>query len=93
MIPKPNKDHPYPHFRPISILSNISKVFERIVHSRLQNYITQNQNLPAHELGFHQAPAKTAQFVRVVEHSTHKFQASGHTTGIFLDVQKAFNKV
>jgi hypothetical protein len=52
-IPKPGKDHSNPsNYRPIILLSSISKVFEKIILKRLQDLISANNILPDHQFGF-----------------------------------------
>jgi len=40
------------NYRPISLLSNFSKIFERVIKSRLANYLEENQILPPSQFGF-----------------------------------------
>jgi hypothetical protein len=51
-ISKPGKDHSNPsNYRPISLLSSISKLFEKIILKRLQDFISANNILPDHQDG------------------------------------------
>ena len=46
LIPKPNKDHQrVTGFRPISLLSCLSKLLERIINARLREYLENNNNI------------------------------------------------
>jgi hypothetical protein len=46
-IPKPNKDHLDPsNFRPLSLLSSISKVFERFILKRFNEFLPSHNLLP-----------------------------------------------
>ena len=40
------------NYRPISLLSNTSKVFEKLVHNRIYTYLTENMLLTPHNSGF-----------------------------------------
>jgi hypothetical protein len=52
-IPKPGKDHSNPsNYRLISLLTSISKVFERIILKRMNGFISTINILPDHQLGF-----------------------------------------
>jgi len=41
-IPKINSPNSPYNYRPISILSTLSKVFEKVIHSRLYSFVTNN---------------------------------------------------
>ena len=40
------------NYRPISLLSNISKIFEKSMHIRLVNFLKKNKLLFCHQFGF-----------------------------------------
>ena len=40
------------NYRPISLLSNISKIFEKCMHTRLTNFLQINKLLFSHQFGF-----------------------------------------
>jgi hypothetical protein len=61
-IPKPNK--PPPHatsYRPISLLSVISKLLERVIASRLTAFVNQTHLLPDVQFGFRKQHSTVAQ--------------------------------
>ena len=41
-----------PNYRPISLLSNVSKIFERIMYNRLETHLNSNSILYKHQYGF-----------------------------------------
>jgi hypothetical protein len=95
-IPKPGKDHPNPsNYRPISLLSSISKVFERIILKCLGCFISTGNILPDHQFGFRVAHSTSHLLRRVVRHVKAKRSLRvPESTGIlFLDVEKAFDSV
>jgi hypothetical protein len=54
LFPRPGKDHSNPSkYRPISLLSSISKVFERIILKRLNGFISTVNILPEHQFGLY----------------------------------------
>jgi hypothetical protein len=60
---KPGKDHSNPsNYR---LLSSISKVFEKIILKRLQDFISANNILPDHRFGFRMAHSTSHQLKRV----------------------------
>ena len=41
-----------PNYRPISLLSNVSKIFERIMYNQLEMHLNSNSILYKHQYGF-----------------------------------------
>lgn len=93
-IPKPNADHKFPqNYRPISLLCSLSKIAERIFHTRLQNFITLNDIMNPEQFGFRPQHSTTHQLLRVIENASEGLQNRMHVGAIFLDVAKAFDKL
>ncbi len=68
-IPKPGKDHSDPsNYRPISMLSSISKVFERVILKRLNAFISSANIIPNHQFGFRAQHSTSQQLKRVIQH-------------------------
>jgi hypothetical protein len=93
-IPKPGRDHSDPsNYRPISLLSSISKILERVILKRLNAFISGHNILPNHQFGFRAAHSTSHQLNRVVRHVKNT-RAQEESTGVLLlDVERAFDSV
>ena len=93
-IPKPGKNPTFPqNYRPISLLPTLGKLFERIVHARLQEEVDELGVVPETQFGFRPRHSTTHQALRVVEHVTERFNHKEATGAVFLDISKAFDSV
>jgi len=94
MIPKPGKNHSLTeNYRPIHLLPTVAKVVERIIKSRLEEYIEDHNILPEHQFAFRRGLGTELQALRVVETIKEGFQKKDITGAVLLDVQKAFDRV
>ena len=79
------------NYRPISLLSVISKVQERIVHERLYRHIC--PYLPDDQSGFRKADGTELQLTRLA-HEISEHRDDGHSVNAcFFDLSKAFDRV
>ena len=66
-VPKPGKpSNDLASYRPISLLSCLGKIFERIILTRVQDYLDNHNILPNHQFGFRKGHSTTHQVKRVV---------------------------
>ena len=94
LIPKPGKDPTIPtNRRPISLLSNISKMFEKIIKNRLDIHLRTNDVIRPEQMGFRQGLSTQLQSLRLAEYVAQGFQRRMQTAAVFLDVAKAFDQV
>lgn len=94
MIKKPGKDNTDPkNYRPISLLSSVSKIFEKIVHTRLINHLNATNAIPHFQFGFKSKHSTTQQLLRITEHISNGFEKKEHTGAAFLDIAQAFDRV
>lgn len=93
-ILKPGKDPSVPtSYRPITLLSAISKIFERLILERLLLHIDQHHIIAPEQFGFRKGFSTVHQLVRV-ENTIHRNKSlSNNTAMVFLDVEKAFDNV
>lgn len=80
-------------YRPISLLSTISKVVEKVISIRLDEFVVQNNILPPEQFGFRSYHSTTAQVARVVDDIVDGFNMRKHSGMLLLDVEKAFDCV
>ncbi|GFT26313.1 probable RNA-directed DNA polymerase from transposon X-element [Trichonephila clavipes] len=95
-ILKPGKDPTLPDiysFRPISLLPVLSKITEKIIQKRLCLHLNDNDILIPQQHGFRAGLSTSHQLLRVVEYIKSGFQDRKSTGAVFLDIQKAFDRV
>ncbi|GBN08905.1 RNA-directed DNA polymerase from mobile element jockey, partial [Araneus ventricosus] len=93
-ILKPGKDPTDPvSYRPISLLPSISKIAEHILLSRLNEHLDENNILMLEQFGFRKNLSTTHQLLRVTEFIQEGLNNKQKTGAVFLDIQKAFNRV
>lgn len=94
MIPKPLKDHSKPaNFRPISLLNCLSKLLERVILSRLQKWITGKNLISTLQCGFRKHRQTKDQILRIVQDGIASFNENERMGAIFIDIEKAFDRV
>ena len=91
-IPKPGKPaNEVKNLRPISLLNNLSKVLEKILHSRILNYCNENNLLPCNQFGFRNKHSTIHALIRLFEEAAMGFNDRKITIAAFLDIEKAFD--
>lgn len=94
MIAKPNKDHTQvQNYRPISLLSHIGKLYERIINTFLTQISDNLQLIPTYQFGFRHSYDTQMQLLRIIDAITVAFNERQYAIATFLDVQGAFDKV
>ena len=85
-IHKKNNRNDIRNYRPISLLSNISKVFERLIYKPVYEYLTHNKLLNDKNSGFRKGDSTINQLAKSTENGSEV-----HI--VFLDASKAFDRV
>ena len=90
---KADDDMLFNNYRPVSLLSVLSKVFERIVYNRLISILENNKILFKNQFGFRKQHS-TYMALMVLLEKIHKALENGEfVVGIYLDFWKAFDTV
>ncbi|GFX09274.1 probable RNA-directed DNA polymerase from transposon X-element [Trichonephila clavipes] len=93
-ILKPGKDPTRADsHRPISLLPILSKLAEKIISARLNDYLERNNILTPEQHGFCPRLSTSHQLLRVVEYIKDAIDRNQYTAAVFLDIQKAFDRV
>ena len=94
MIPKPGKDPTQvKSYRPISLLSILSKLFESILMKKLEPYIESNNIIPPHQFGFRKRHSTIEQVHRIVGLIRKAYESKEYCSALFIDISQAFDKV
>ncbi len=94
-IHKPGKNPSFASsYRPISLLSSLSKVLERVLLKRILEHVNKHNIIPEEQHGFKSKKSTTHQLVRIINHIKNSFKINQQSTGmVLLDVEKAFDRV
>ena len=94
LIPKPDKPLDLPSsYRPFSLLPSLSKILEKIILNRL-NPILASHNIIHHtQFGFKNKHSSLHQVHRIIDIIAQTLENKQYSTGVFLDVAQAFDRV
>ena len=81
------------NYRPISLLSNISKLFERVMYVRLENFLKSSDILYKYQFGFRKQHSTNHTLLSIVEKIRSSLDKKMYTCGVFIDLEKAFDTV
>ena len=81
------------NYRPISVLSFFSKVFEKIIYHKLIEFLDHNDILYCYQFGFRQRHSTQQAIITLVNKITSCLDCGDLVIGIFLDLKKAFDTV
>jgi len=81
------------NYRPISLLSNIDKIFERLVYSRLISFLESHDILSDRQFGFRKQHSTKLALISLTEEIRRSLDSGKFSCGVFIDLQKAFDTV
>ena len=81
------------NYRPVSLTSIICKMLERIIKDHLLQYFIRNKFITSRQHGFHPGHSCETQLIRVLDDWTSALELEHQVDVIYLDLQKAFDKV
>ena len=95
VIPLPKKeDNSDPSsFRPVSLLSNVGKLQERIAFKNIYNFLNGNDLLYKYQSGFLPNHSTTFQLIDIYHHICQTIDNNQFSCMVFCDVSKAFDRV
>ena len=80
-------------YRPISLLSSISKILERIIKEKLTKFIDANNILPSQQFGFRSEHNTSQPLLKIRKLVKNNFQDGKSTGMVLLDIKAAFDSV
>ena len=94
MIPKPDKDPKITtNYRPISLLSCIGKLFEKILANRIRGELEEKSFFNIWQLGYRNRRCAMEYILRLTDDTLIAHEANRVGAAVFIDVEKAFDCV
>lgn len=81
------------NYRPISVLSSISKILERCIFNQLMFYFTNNNMISPKQYGFRPGFTTSDFLIDLIEEITSSLDKGLYVVSLFLDLSKAFDTV
>ena len=90
-IYKANNPSLFTNYRPISLLSNFSKFFEKVMYNRITEFIEQYNILYRCQFGFRKNYSTSHALIHLINKVSSAIDQRETTVGVFLDLSKAFD--
>ena len=81
------------NYKPISVLTFFSKIFEKIMYNQLISFIDQEDILYKSQFGFRKSHSTNHVVISRVEKVNQALNSGKVLVGVFLDLKKAFDTV
>jgi len=79
------------NYRPISLLSTLSKILEKIISVQLVNHLDRNDLLYKHQYGFQRGKSTEHNLVQAFNFIGNAINDNKYCIGVFFDLKKAFD--
>ena len=81
------------NYRPISLLSNLNKILEKFLFSRLYKFLDDFECIYSLQFGFRAKHSTNHALIDITENIRYALDNKKVACGIFVDLQKAFDTV
>ena len=81
------------NYRPISLLSNIDKILEKLMHNRLMKFLTEQKILYLKQFGFRKNFSTAHAIINLIDNIKDAIDKNKCACRLFIDLRKAFDKV
>ena len=81
------------NYRPISLLSNVGKIFERVMFNRIERFLDDHNLIYKYQYGFRKNYSNNHALLSIVEEINKSLDNKSFACGVFVDLQKAFDTV
>ena len=81
------------NYRPISLLSNIDKIYEKILYKRLHNFLSHHKILNPQQFGFRKSHSTSHTLLSITQKLYDALDSGKFAYAVFIDLEKAFDTV
>jgi len=93
VVYKGGSKNDFGNYRPISVLSVFSKIFESLLYKPLYDFIETNGILTDSQYGFRKGRSTEMALIKIKENILRSFAEGNYVTGLFFDIRKAFDSL
>ena len=83
----------FQNYRPISLLSVFSKIFEKSIYTRIYSYLVKNDFIFQKQFGFRSKFSTNHALISITERIKNLVDSGKYVCGVFVDLEKAFDTV
>ena len=83
----------FSNYRPVSILSAFSKIFEKLFYNRLLKYLSKHLIINTNQFGFRKGHSTSLALLNLYDIISEAIDKKEFIIGVFLDLSKAFDTV
>ena len=83
----------YSNYHPISLLSNIEKILEKLIYKRLHTFLNKNNVIYNLQSGFRKQYSTSYALINITENIRKALDDGNLGCGVFVDLQKGFHTV
>ena len=83
----------YSNYRPISLLSNIEKILEKLMYKRLYTFLNKNNIIYNPQFEFRQQYSTSHALINIIENIRKALDIRNIGYGLFVDLEKVFDTV
>ena len=92
-IHKSGSIHKFSNYRPVSILSSFSKIFEKCLYKQISSYLTKKKLLNPQQYGFRPNYSTSIALNYICNELLHNLKNNRILCTVFLDLAKAFDTI
>ena len=81
------------NYQPISVISVIAEVFERIIYDQLYNFLTNEDIISNHQSGFHSLHSTVTALLEDTDNWAFNIDRGNVNAVVFLDLKEAFDTI
>lgn len=83
--------HSLTNYRPISLLSQFSKILEKLFVKKIYYFLEKHSLIHDNQFGFRSTRSTAMALMKITEDITTELENKNHTAGVFIDLKKAFD--
>lgn len=85
--------HLFCNYRPISCLSQFSKILENLFLNRMDHFIEKYKLINEEQYGFRAGRSTSMAVMQFTDNITSAIDSKKYTVGVFVDLKEAFNTI